>query len=42
VNHVKVKNYKILSDEVRRRGLYLVRERHLVVTIFGMLPDMKC
>jgi hypothetical protein len=42
VNHVKVKYYKILSDEIRRRGRNVVREKHLVVTIFIMLPDMKC
>jgi len=41
-NHVKVKNYNILSDEIRRRRLNVVRERHLVVTIFRTLPDMKC
>jgi len=37
-----VKHYKILSDEIRRRGWNVVRERYLVVIVFRMLPDMEC
>jgi len=38
----KRKNYKILSNEIRRRGRNVIRERYLVFKIFRLLPDMKC